>query len=169
MSVAQLMAGPDSVTPQKASLPWHWLIFLPVLASVIAGLSTLAIAIRYGDKPLPETIARTGPVQYGEHSGVDKARALGLSATALVDPVAHGIVLQLAGNERPAQVQLRLWHPTNADQDQVVVLTRGDDGSYRGAWPAVNQGLLLLLTAPDAAWELPGALDTQANTLRFVP
>lgn len=167
MSVAQLSMDED---PQrKPGLPWHWLIFLPVAASVVAGLTTLAIAIRHGDKPLPETVTRTGPVQYGEHIGVSRARELGLSGNARIDSSRHGIVLDLAGKDLPASVMLRLWHPTMADHDQVLLLTRGDDGRYRGAWPLAAAGLQPLLTAADGAWELPGAWDAQAGTLRFQP
>lgn len=167
MSVAQWRM--DAETPQPGGLPWHWLIFLPVAASVVAGLTTLAIAIRHGDKPLPETVTRTGPVLYGEHIGVSRARELGISAEARIDPASNGIVLDLVGNDLPASVLLRLWHPTMAERDQMVLLTRGDDGRYRGAWPQSSAGLLLLLSAPDAGWELPGALDVAANTLRFQP
>lgn len=165
MSVAPLSM--DDSPPVKPGLPWHWLIFLPVAASVVAGLTTLGIAIRHGDKPLPETVSRTGPVLYGEHVGVSKARALGISGSAQIDPARRGITLDLVGRDLPASLMLRLWHPTMADHDQMVLLTRGDDGRYRGAWPASSQGLQLLLTAPDGAWELPGAMDTAANTLRF--
>lgn len=166
MSVAELGMDQD-LPPAKPGIPWHWLIFLPVAASVVAGLTTLGIAIRHGDKPLPETVSRTGPVLYGEHVGVSKARALGISGAAQIDPVRHGIVLELTGRDLPASLMLRLWHPTMADHDQMVLLTRGDDGQYRGAWPTSSQGLQPLLTAPDGGWELPGAMDSAANTLRF--
>ncbi|MCB1601847.1 MAG: FixH family protein [Xanthomonadales bacterium] len=167
MSVVQLMAEPE--IPAKAGLPWHWLIFLPVLASVIAGLTTLGIAIRYGDKPLPESVMRTGPVQHGDSQPQLRAQSLGLSATAQLDPAARGIVLELAGRDLPQQLSLRLWHPTDAGLDQVLTLTRSDDGRYRGVWPAQTQGLLLLLSSPEQGWEMPGATDVASNTLRFQP
>lgn len=165
MSVAQSVMDEDAA--RKGGLPWHWLVFLPVAASVVAGLTTLAIAIRHGDKPLPETVTRTGPVLYGEHIGVSKARELGISASARIDPASHGIALDLVGRDLPTSLMLRLWHPTMADRDQVVLLTRGDDGRYRGAWPQSTQGLLPLLSAPEAGWELPGEMDAAANALRF--
>lgn len=159
----------DAETPGKGGLPWHWLIFLPVAASVVAGLTTLAIAIRYGDRPLPETVTRTGPVQYGVHVGVSKAREMGISGAARIDSASHSIVLELKGSDLPAQLMLRLWHPTESDRDQVSLLTRGDDGSYRGVWPASAPGLMPLLSAPAAGWELPGAFDPAGNTLQFQP
>lgn len=168
MSVAQL--GMDAESPNAGSkngLPWHWLIFLPVAASVVAGLTTLGIAIRHGDKPLPETVRRTGPVLYGEHVGVSKARELGISGTAHIDTASNGIIVELAGSDLPPTLMLRLWHPTMADHDQMVLLTRGDDGLYRGAWPTSTAGLQLLLSAPEAGWELPGTMS--AGSLRFQP
>jgi len=146
---------------------WLWLILLPVAASVVAGLTTLGIAIRYGDKPLPESVSRTGPVQYGENSGLIRARELEISGSARIDSASHAIHLTLRGRELPQQVLLRLWHPTESTLDQLLVLTRGDDGSYRGVWPAQSDGLALLLTAPDAGWELPGARNS-TDTLSFV-
>ncbi len=167
MSVVQLVAEPQ--IPEKAGLPWHWLIFLPVLASVIAGLTTLGIAIRYGDKPLPESVMRTGPVQYGLSQPHLLARSLGISASAQLTPAARGIVLELASRDLPQQLSLRLWHPTEAGLDQVLTLTRSDDGRYRGVWPANAQGLLPLLSSAEQGWEIPGATDAASNTLRFQP
>jgi hypothetical protein len=165
MSVAQLSMDQDA--PAKPGLPWHWLIFLPVAASVVAGLTTLAIAIRHGDKPLPETVTRTGPVLYGEHVGVSKARELGISGAARIDAASNGIIVELLGRDLPPTLMLRLWHPTMADHDQLVLLTRGDDGSYRGAWPTSTAGLQPLLSAPEAGWELPGSMSD--GSLRFQP
>lgn len=155
--------------PVRAGLPWHWLIFLPVLASVVAGLTTLGIAIRHGDKPLPEMVTRTGPVLYGQHVLVDRARELGLSASARFDGAARGIVLELAGDEAPPSLNLRLWHPTEARRDRVLLLTRGDDGSYRGAWPADSAGMRVLLQASDQRWEIPATLGAESGSLLFLP
>ncbi len=165
MSVAQSIM--DEGAARNGGLPWHWLIFLPVAASVVAGLTTLAIAIRHGDKPLPETVTRTGPVLYGEHVGVSKARELGIQASARIDPATRGVAVDLVGRDLPPTLMLRLWHPTMANRDEVVLLTRGDDGRYRGAWPASTQSLLPLLSAPEIGWELPGTIDVAANTVQF--
>lgn len=167
MRVAQVSA--DSNERVKGGLPWHWLIFLPVLASVVAGLTTLGIAIRYADRPLPESVTRTGPVQYGENLGQVQARTMGLSATAQIDPAAHGIVLTLNATDQPDQLSLRLWHPTEANQDRLLLLTRTDDNRYRGVWPEGADSLRLLLTAPTQGWEMPGAMDTASHSLRFDP
>lgn len=157
----------DSDAEKKGGLPWHWLIFLPVLASVVAGLTTLAIAIKHGDKPLPETVTRTGPVQYGEHIGVTQARERGIQGQAVIDPASHGLVLNLSGKDLPQTLILRLWHPTETSRDLMLPLTRGDDGSYRGVWPDGAGELTPLLTAPDQGWELPGSVDP-ANGLALV-
>ncbi len=160
----------DSDAEKKGGLPWHWLIFLPVVASVVAGLTTLAIAIKHGDKPLPETVTRTGPVQYGEHIGVTQARERGIQGQAMIDPASHGIVLSITGKDLPQTLMLRLWHPTETSRDLMLPLTRGDDGSYRGVWPDGAAGLTPLLTAPDQGWELPGTADpADGLALRFQP
>lgn len=165
MSVAAVAI--DSDARKKGGLPWHWLIFLPVLASVVAGLTTLAIAIKHGDKPLPETVTRTGPVQYGEHIGVTQARERGIQGQAVIDPASHGLVLTLSGKDLPQTLMLRLWHPTETSRDLMLPLTRGDDGSYRGVWPGDAAGLAPLLSAPEQGWELPGNADS-ANGLTLV-
>lgn len=154
-----------TIDTENRGLPWKWLIWLPVLASVVAGLTTLAIAIRHGDQPLPETVTRSGPVLYGEHVGVSRARELGVRGDARIDAVARGIALSLQGRELPASLSLRLWHPTEARRDLLVALTRGDDGVYRGAWPAGTQGLQPLLSG--AGWELPGQF--VGAGIRFAP
>lgn len=166
MSVATVTL--ETETP-KGGLPWHWLIFLPVAASVVAGLTTLAIAIKYGDRPLPETVTHSGPVQYGVHVGVSKAREMGISGSARIEVASRSIRVELKGSDLPAQLMLRLWHPTETDRDQISVLTRGDDGSYRGVWPAAATGLMPLLSAPGSGWELPGTFDAAGTTLQFQP
>lgn len=155
------------VSPEGGGLPWKWLIWLPVLASVLAGTVTVVIAIRHADQPLPETVTRTGPVLYGEHLGVGRARALGLRGEARIDAAAHVVTLSLEGDERPANLSLRLWHPTQARQDLLLTLTRGDDGIYRSAWPTRAQGLRPLLSG--AGWELPGAFEARGARIVFRP
>lgn len=157
MSVAAVAIESEGV--KKGGLPWHWLIFLPVAASVVAGLTTLAIAIKHGDKPLPETVTRTGPVLYGEHIGVTQARERQIAGRARIDPASNGLVLTLSGADLPSTLLLRLWHPTEARRDLLLTLTRGDDGSYRGVWPAGAAGLRPLLSSPEQGWELPGGAD----------
>lgn len=166
MSVATVTM--DNQAP-KGGLPWHWLILLPVAASVVAGLTTLGIAIKYGDRPLPETVTHAGPVQYGVHVGVSKARELGISGIAQIDSTSHSIRVEISGRDLPARLMLRLWHPTETNRDQISMLTRGDDGSYRGVWPAAATGLMPLLSAPDSGWELPGEFDAAGTTLQFRP
>ena len=154
---------------RRKSWPWHWRIFLPVAASVVAGLTTLSIAIRYGDQPLPEMIVKTGPVQYGSAVGAERARELGISGEAAIDSTGSSIVVHLHGAQLPAQLQLRFWHPTEANRDQWVALVRGQDGSYRGPIAGYPTGLNALLMAPDVGWELPGSWQQQGGALRFTP
>lgn len=168
--LAETMNDPTVASaPARRGLPWHWLIFLPVAASVVAGLTTLGIAIRYGDQPLPEMVTRTGPVQYGAAQGQAGARERAISGSAQFGPGGSSVVLTLQGRDLPGTLQLRFWHPTQANRDVLVALTRGDDGSYRGVLPAFPGGLNSLLMAPDQGWEIPGEWSDQLQSLGFTP
>lgn len=153
--------------PVGHGLPWKWLIWLPVLASVIGGVALLAIAHRHADQPLPEAVTRTGPVQYGRQVGIERAQALGVLGDARIDPATRAVALLLEGQGLPASVTLRLWHPTEAARDLSLTLVRGEDGVYRGDWPAQVQGLSPLLSA--SGWELPGRFDSSGKRIRFRP
>jgi hypothetical protein len=153
--------------PAGSRLPWHWLLFLPVLAAVIAGLATLAIAIRYADTPLPTAVARTGPVQYGQVVGLLPARAAGIAGSAEIE--AGRVVLQMTGANLPETLELWLWHPTERRRDQVIPLRAAGDGRYVGELRTPLRGYHALLAAPDGAWQIPGEWLADARGLRFVP
>lgn len=156
-----------TATPTRKSLPWHWLIFLPVLASVIAGFTTLALAIRYGDEALPEMITKTGPVQYGNLPGLAKARELGVIGSAQFDPAYLSVTLSVQGRELPQQLELRFWHPTESARDVLVELSRGADGRYHGTLGGYPSGLNALLSAPGQGWEVNGSWN--GSQLSFTP
>jgi hypothetical protein len=165
MSEALAVAAPKD-TP-SSRWPWHWLIFLPVAASVVAGLTTLGIAIKHGDKPLPAAVARTGPVQYGHVLGQIQAREAGVSGSGEIE--GSRVALQMQGGELPATLELRLWHPTERSRDHVIVLRAAGDGRYIGELRDPVGGYHALLAAPDGAWQIPGVWSADARGLRFVP
>lgn len=162
----QALKTPVTAAKPK-SWPWHWLIFLPVLASVVAGLTTLAIAIRHGDQPLPELITKTGPVQYGNVVGIAKARERGVLASAQFTPDFLNLTVAVQGHDLPAQLELRFWHPTEASRDVLVELVRGDDGRYHGTLGGYPSGLNALLSAPAQGWEVNGSW--VGSQLSFTP
>jgi hypothetical protein len=165
MSEALAVAAPKDTPVSR--WPWHWLIFLPVAASVVAGLTTLGIAIQYGDKPLPVAVARTGPVQYGYVVGQIQAREAGVSGSADID--GSRVALQMTGSSLPDTLELRLWHPTERSRDHVIVLRAAGDGRYVGELRDPVGGYHALLAASDGAWQIPGVWSGDARSLSFVP
>ncbi|MCE7878078.1 MAG: hypothetical protein DYH14_12315, partial [Betaproteobacteria bacterium PRO3] len=107
--------------PPTLAVPWYrdrwpWLLILGPAIAVIAGIATLVIAIRTDDGLVADDYYKRGLAINQVLERVERAAALGVSAT--VDVAADGrAVVVLDGGEanaaaRPAALRLRLAHPT---------------------------------------------------------
>jgi hypothetical protein len=118
-----------------------WLMWLLPGSAVVAGLSTLAIALRHGD--------RTLPVEYhweGEHLEHDFALARNAAAHGIVvefvSNAAHGecvATVRSAPND-PASLTLLLTNGAEVGLDRVVYLGRVAAGQYAGRCAAIPAG-----------------------------
>ena len=149
----------------KARPPWRepmvWLIAALPLASVIAGIWLLVVAVRSGGADtVADPVQRTAQIQVSDLGPDERAQQLQLTAivrvgTGLVE------VLPVTGDfDHGAPLRIALRHPTLANADRELLLQptelgwRGKidlDGSH--AWN-------LQVTADDGAWRLRGRLPT---------
>lgn len=128
-----MSAAVDSQKASWRSNPVFWLMWLLPGSAVVAGLSTLAIALRHGDRTLPEAYHWEG-----EH--LERDFALARNAAA------HGIVVEFESNAAhaecvatvhsapndPASLTLRLTNGTDVGLDRVISLARVGAGLYAG-------------------------------------
>ena len=136
---------------------WPWfLIALPATA-VIAGLTTLWIAMDDPDGLVVGDYYKEGLAINERLARDEAARALGLKVHLSIDGGAVDARLQNELN-LPA-LHLRLMHPTRGRNDIDVFLAAQPDGGFRGELPALSEGHWYLhLEPPDASWRLRGRL-----------
>src|SRR5262245_28046064 len=114
--------------------PVFWIMWLLPAAAVVGGLTTLFIALRSADRPLPAN-------DHSEGAHLDRDFALARAAAA------HGVELsfesQAAGGgctaslrnapDDPESLALLFTNGVDPGLDRVVLLRRAGPGAYRGA------------------------------------
>jgi hypothetical protein len=149
-----------------------WLVWgLPALV-VVAGLATLAIAIRSGGADaVTSEVRRTAQIQVEDLGADREALRLGLNGELqrTRDTGALRLVLADAAAGDAVRLQLRLRHPSHAAHDREVPLVRGD-GAWLGRLDAApDQAWNLELQPPDGRWRLSGRLEADAAAASLRP
>ncbi len=152
--------------------PMALLVWGLPLAAVIAGLSTVWIAVQAGGSDtVRDSVRRVAQVQTTNLARDEVAARRGLSADLRIDPETHALTLQLQGDGAlPEQLRLVLGHPSQSSQDQALVLVRAQPGTYLGRLqrdPA--QRWHLQLDTQDGDWRLVGTLDPGAAQAALMP
>ena len=114
---------------------WPWFIMALPLAAVIAGLTTVAIAVTHQDSVVRDDWYTEGKSINQDIARDSRATTLGINADIRSDAVTGEIHVRLQHNAQsftaPDTLTLYFSHPTLASADQQVQLKRqGDD--YRG-------------------------------------
>jgi len=125
-------------SPYRAN-PVFWLMWLLPASAVVAGLATLAIALRHADPPLPADYHWEG-----EHLDRDfeLARNAAAHATEVDFSIASGecvATVRSAPGDAPSLTML-FANGADAGLDRVVLLNRVAPGEYRGACAPIPAG-----------------------------
>lgn len=147
--------------------PWAWFLLTPLIVIVLVMAVLISIAVRWSDDVVVDNYSREGRM-YNERLEQDqRARDLNLQAQLEVDPEAGEVWLTLTGERSPDNLMLLIQHPTEADLDQAIRLSRVGAGRYRGDldYPLAHHRYLQLFAGDSAAqrtaaeWRLKGELD----------
>jgi hypothetical protein len=152
--------------------PMVWLVVALPLASVIAGFTTLVLAVRSGGSDaVPAEVRRTAQIQVQDMAADQRALREGLAANLVLDVQTGALELRLvpASSQPPAQLVLHLAHPQRAAADREVRLTRSGAGWYGRIEPQRMHAWNLRLTPPDARWRLLGRLEADAHGTQLRP
>lgn len=132
--------------------PWMWLVVGLPLASVIASLSFVAIAVKNKDDLVRDDWYKAGRAINQDLDAEHQARQLGLRASLVLDAAAPAVSVSIEnGANLPDHLQLLLVHSTIAREDMTAMLTRGPDGRWQGSLPSLPMGKRMLMLEP-----LPG-------------
>lgn len=164
--------NPNTKPTVEAVRPWYrqfwpWFLIALPATSVVAGLTTLAIAIRNQDSLVRDDWYKDGKAINQSIARDAKATELGITASLEMDSVTGDVIATLSSRKALAAhelVTLTLSHPTLADQDQTVVLTRRTDGKYQGVLSHSLKGAHYVeLGTPE--WRLRSSRDFPLDTL----
>ena len=113
---------------------WPWVVFGLPACSVIAGITSVVIAVTHRDSLVRDDWYTDGMAVNRRLAADDHARALGMVASLSVDPDSGEVTLLLegVGSEALRQLDLELSHATHAERDRVLRLQQVEIGIYRG-------------------------------------
>jgi len=155
---------------------WPWVLVALPLSSVIAGLSTLYIAVVNQDSLVIEKWNKDGKATYSDNSRFKAAEKLGLSGQLKIDYLTGEVFLQLLsrveeskkknepGYTYPDILFLGIIHPTQAKKDQNIHLTKVTDNNYRGQMDhQIEANRALFLSDSDESWQIKINIDFPAK------
>ena len=138
------------------SLPWYkyklvWFLIAIPLASVLAGINMLYLAVNTDDGLVVDDYYKEG-IAINQRLERDKrAVDLGLSANLAIEETGDLIRLQFDKGQLaayPEQLTLHLQHATQADRDQFLPLVPAPDGQYLGYLKEpIKEGMWYLVLA----------------------
>lgn len=154
--------------------PMVWLVFgLPALV-VVAGITTLVIAIKTSDGgDVTDQVQRTAQIQQTDLGPDARAQDMGLRVL-LRESAGRIEVLPMAGNF-PSGQSLRLVaeHPTDRAQDRAVILQPNADKSgwlSKDAFEAARtHAWKFTLTPGNEQWRLRGRMPKEQSAIVLLP
>lgn len=128
----------DSSVRNSDTTPWYrqfwpWFVIALPATAVIAGLTTLTIAIKNADDVVADNWYREGRAINRSLEAEQRARQYGIRAVLAPQPQGRWSI-SLQSNTPlpwPETLELMLRHPTQAEKDLQAHLTHRGDGEYQ--------------------------------------
>lgn len=138
---------------------WPWLIIFFPLTAVVAGISTVIIAVVTDDGLVEEEYYKQGLLINFSKEMDKRASELGLSGYMRVD-TSNGkiyVLVEEANKEADlSSMTITLKHATQADMDQTISLEALNDKEFTGALKGLAAGKWNVSVAADDQWRLTG-------------
>ncbi|HCE39045.1 FixH family protein [Alloalcanivorax profundimaris] len=145
-------------SPHALEAPWYrhplvWLMIALPASAVVGGLVTLAIAITHADSTVDDNWYRDGKAINRSLEAENRAARLGLAAS--LDADGRVRLSSAIAVPWPDRLNLKLRHPTFADQDRNLTLRHLGQGRYEPDEALPDKGEWnVTLAPPDGAWRL---------------
>lgn len=156
--------------------PWYrepmvWLMMALPAAAVVAGLSTLAIAVRSsGDDAVPESVRRTAQVQEADLAADRQAANRQLRAQLQVTRDTGAVQVSITGDAiADDRVELHFVHATDGARDAVAILVRSGTVWLGRVEAPLDRPWALTLSASDGGWRLQGRLPSGQDRALLEP
>ncbi|MDR5866632.1 FixH family protein [Halomonas koreensis] len=124
------------MTAEHESIPpwykqfWPWFLIGLLGSSVTFSLVYLAFSLHYYDGTVAQDYYKEGLAINEQIAKQEQAQALGLAATLRADPATGDLVVDLAGEQHPERLVLKLIFPTESARDRTLELEHVRAGRY---------------------------------------
>ncbi len=147
--------------------PWPWLLMAGPAIAVIAGIYTMALAIRSDDGLVAEDYYRRGLAINQVLAREELARVRKI--VALVGFSGNKVRITMSADTvLPPTLRLRIVHPTRAGEDRDLLLVAQGGNTYSGDWPLLShEARRLILEDPAGTWRIDGNLDKNGASTRL--
>jgi len=147
--------------------PWPWILMAGPLMVIVASFCTLWLAIKSDDGLVADDYYKRGLAINQMLSRTLLAERLALSARVTLGVNTNRVRLELTGRGRlPADLRLRLVHPTRAVADQVIVLDAVAPGIYEGDLTTGIEGRRVVMLEDLArTWRLAGEASSYTQSV----
>lgn len=152
-------------------IPVMWLVIGLPLASIVAGVGLVIIAVNSGGADtVTDKVDRVAQIQTTDLGPDQQAKQLGLSMVMRLDKGAVEVIPVTGQFDRKAALELKLLHPSQQQKDRMLTLPPSSMG-WRQELPEFDGGhdWNLLLAPKDGQWRLKGRLPRKQQAARLAP
>lgn len=157
-------------TPRAAwRNPMVWLVAGIPVASIVAGVGLVIVAMRQPNDAIPDKVRRTAQIQVADLGADTRARQAGLRALLRAE---DGVVeaLPVAGDfDRARPLVATLRHPAREAEDRTVTLAPTELGWRAKAEVDLSHDWNVELAPADARWRLLGRLPKGQHAVALQP
>ncbi|QLQ30883.1 MAG: FixH family protein [Candidatus Thiothrix singaporensis] len=138
---------------------WPWALMVMPATAVVAGLYTYSLAVSTRSAMVVDDYYTEGKAINQSLERGRKAAALGLHGNLSLNGQAARLLLDNPSVQSLQQLELKLYHATLADHDQVVMLHNAGNGVWAGEVAHLAAGRWYVDLLPqDESWRLEGVL-----------
>lgn len=145
--------------------PWPWILMAGPFTVIVAGFFTLWLATRSDDGLVADDYSERGLAINQTRARVQLAANLNLGARVTLDADTRRVRVVLTGvGAPPAELRLRLVHPTRAVADRSLVVHAVAPGIYESDLAIPVDGRRVLMLEDIArTWRLAGVASSEAQ------
>ena len=159
------MTMSTTTADRRLTNPVYWLMWLLPGSAVVASFATLFIAVRGGDRPLPETYHWEGASLDADFARARAAATLGIEMNFDSHDGKCRVTVRNVPSD-PAALSLRLTHGVDAGLDRRLRLMRVAPNEYHAACAPIAAGAWRVALDDDSGvWSVRAAVTGKLESL----
>lgn len=145
---------------------WPWFLIAFPLSAVLGGIATIIIAMHKPDGLVVDEYYKEGLAINRTLAKQQYAQQFAITALAEYDPATGTLAVSMNGQleQQPAQLRLKLVHPTLANLDQELLLLPAPDHRYITNLAVTQKGNWHVILEPDSQqWQISARVNLPEN------